>query len=151
MKEKNFKILLVEDNKHDIELTLRAFQKNNLIDKVFIVKDGEEALNFIFGRGDYQDLNIEKGPKLILLDLKLPKVSGLEVLKQIKLNKRTKRIPVVILSSSREDSDIHNALDFGANSYIVKPLKFDKLVTAIRDINNYWFDLNENIISGPNN
>jgi len=143
MNIKNPEILLVEDNKYDIELTIRSFEKNNILDKLFIVKDGEEALDFIFAQGDYKEIRTGKKPKLILLDLKLPKIDGMQVLKKIKSNINTKNIPVVILTSSGEETDIINAMKYGANSYIIKPLKYDKLVAVIRDIYNYWLGLNE--------
>lgn len=136
-------ILLVEDNPNDVKLTMRALQKNNLANKVHVVIDGEEALDFIFARNKYSERDLLDVPKLILLDLKLPKVSGLEVLKEIKKDARTKMIPVAVLTSSREDSDIIKSYQLGVNSYIVKPVDFEKFVSAIADIGMYWLLLNE--------
>jgi len=136
-------ILLVEDNPNDVKLTIRALKKNNFSNKIHVVIDGEEALNFIFARNKYSDRSINDVPKVILLDLKLPKVDGLEVLKEIKNDERTKKIPVIILTSSREESDIIKSYQLGANSYIVKPVDFEKFVSAIADIGMYWLLLNE--------
>ncbi|MFZ1405521.1 MAG: response regulator, partial [Anaerolineae bacterium] len=119
-------ILLVEDNPNDAELALRALKKNNLANNVAVVTDGEEALDFVFARGAFGQRKIENGPKVILLDLKLPKVDGLEVLRAIKGDPRTKSIPVVVLTSSKEERDIVESYKLGANSYIVKPVEFDK-------------------------
>lgn len=136
-------ILLVEDNPEDIELTLRALKKNNLANKVHIVQDGEEAIDYIFGTGKYSNRKIEDKPKVILLDLKLPKISGLEVLKKIKTNDKTKLIPVVVLTSSREESDIIESYKLGINSYIVKPVEFNKFIKSVSDLGLYWLLLNE--------
>ncbi len=135
-------ILLVEDNPVDIELTLRAFKKNNIANSVKVVCDGEEALNLIFSSGKNSDCkNIM--PKLILLDLKLPKIGGIEVLSQIKGNPTTRMIPVVVLTSSQEERDIVEAYHLGANSYIVKPVDFEKFVSAVKDLGIYWLLLNQ--------
>ena len=136
-------ILLVEDNPNDIELTLRALKKNNLVNNVHIVKDGEEALDFLFCRGSYASRKEEKPPKLILLDLKLPKVSGLEVLKEIKSKEKTRFVPVVVLTTSREEKDMIESYRLGVNSYIVKPVDFQKFIDAVADIGLYWLLLNE--------
>jgi len=136
-------ILLVEDNPNDVKLTLKALQKNKLTNQIQVVIDGEEALDFIFARNKYSDRSINDVPKVILLDLKLPKIDGLEVLKELKNDERTKKIPVVILTSSREESDIIKSYQLGANSYIVKPVDFEKFVSAIADIGLYWLLLNE--------
>ncbi len=136
-------ILLVEDNPNDIELTIRALNKNNLVNKVHVVKDGEEALDFLFCRGDYLTRKKEKPPKVILLDLKLPKVNGLEVLKEIKSKEKTKYIPVVVLTTSREEKDMMESYRLGVNSYIVKPVDFQKFIDAVADIGLYWLLLNE--------
>ena len=136
-------ILLVEDNPNDVKLTLRALSKNNLSNKIHVVIDGEEALDFIYAKNKYSDRSITAIPKLILLDLKLPKVDGLEVLKELKSDERTKMIPVVILTTSREESDIIKSYQLGANSYIVKPVDFEKFISAIADIGFYWLLLNE--------
>ncbi len=135
-------ILLVEDNPNDVELTLRALQKHNLANKVLVVKDGAEALEFIFSSGAYADRSIKTGPKLILLDLKLPKVDGLEVLRKIKSDERTKIIPVVVLTSSREEQDVVESYRLGVNSYIFKPVEFDKFTEAVSQLGLYWLLLN---------
>lgn len=136
-------ILLVEDNPNDAELALRALKKNNLANNVAVVTDGEEALDFVFARGAFGQRKIENGPKVILLDLKLPKVDGLEVLRAIKGDPRTKSIPVVVLTSSKEERDIVESYKLGANSYIVKPVEFDKFVAAVKDLGLYWLLLNQ--------
>ena len=135
-------ILLVEDNRSDEELTLHAFRKYNLFNRVQVVRDGAEALDFLFCRGAFADREKSNNPKVILLDIKLPKVSGLEVLGQLKANRDTKRIPVVMLTSSQEESDIVAGYRLGANSYIVKPVGFEQLTEAVRDIGMYWLLLN---------
>lgn len=136
-------ILLVEDNPYDAELTLRALQKNHLANRVILVTDGEEALDYIFARGAYSNRRIENAPRVILLDLKLPKVDGLEVLKALKGDQRTKMIPVVILTSSKEEKDIVESYRLGVNSYIVKPVDFDKFVDAVNSLGLYWLLLNQ--------
>ena len=136
-------ILLVEDNPNDAELALRALKKNNLANNILVVTDGEEALDFIFARGAFSERKIENGPKVILLDLKLPKVDGLEVLRAIKSDPHTKIIPVVVLTSSKEESDIVASYRLGVNSYIVKPVDFAKFVAAVRDLGLYWLLLNQ--------
>jgi CheY-like chemotaxis protein len=144
MNNKNeVEILLVEDNPNDVELTLRALKKHNLANNVVVVKDGEEALDFVFARGAYTHRDVENGPKIILLDLKLPKVDGLEVLKAIKSDARTKIIPVIVLTSSKEEKDIVNSYRLGVNSYIVKPVDFDKFIEAVTKLGLYWLLLNE--------
>ncbi len=143
METKEIEILLVEDNPNDIELTLRALKKNNLTNKVHVVTDGAEALDFVFAKNKYSERNIENAPKVILLDLKLPKVDGLEVLKKIKSDEKTKTIPVVVLTSSREESDIIDSYQLGVNSYIVKPVNFDQFVKSVSDLGLYWLLLNE--------
>ncbi|HRH43736.1 MAG TPA: response regulator [Pyrinomonadaceae bacterium] len=136
-------ILLVEDNPNDAELTMRVLKKNHLANQVMHAKDGEEALEFIFAEGHFSDRNIENKPKVILLDLKLPKVNGIEVLERVKRDERTKKIPIVILTSSREDSDLQKCYSIGVNSYIVKPVDFDSFVKAVTDLGLYWLLLNE--------
>jgi CheY-like chemotaxis protein len=136
-------ILLVEDNPNDVELTLRALKKNHLANRVVVVTDGEEALDFIFARGQYNNRKIEDGPKVILLDLKLPKVDGLEVLRAVKGDPRTKVIPVVVLTSSNEERDILESYHLGVNSYIVKPVDFDKFIEAVNSLGLYWLLLNQ--------
>ena len=136
-------ILLVEDNPMDAELIMRALLKGNLANPVHRVEDGAEALDFLFCMEKYKDRLPEKTPKLILLDLKLPKVGGLEVLRQVKQNSLTKHIPVVIVTSSREDPDIKTAYALGANSYVVKPVNFDDFFEAMKSIGYYWLLINE--------
>lgn len=136
-------ILLVEDNPQDAELTLRAFKKANLKNSLFHVKDGAEALDFIFAQGNFTHRTVENGPRLILLDLKLPKVSGIEVLRKIKEDKRTQKIPVVVLTSSREECDLLEAYQLGVNSYIVKPVDFEKFTQSICEVGYYWLLLNQ--------
>jgi len=136
-------ILLVEDNPTDIELTLRALKKRNLANKVHVVKDGAEALEFIFGTGTYAERDINRIPKVILLDLKLPKVDGLEVLRIVKSDERTKIIPVVVLTSSKEESDLVESYRLGANSYITKPVDFDKFAQTVSEMGLYWLLVNQ--------
>jgi two-component system response regulator len=136
-------ILLVEDNPQDLELALRALKKANFSNRIQVARDGEEALDFIFCEGIYQDRKIEDSPKVILLDLKLPKVDGLEVLKRLKEDERTHSIPVVILTSSREQRDVVESYRLGVNSYIVKPVNFEGFANAVRDLGMYWLLLNQ--------
>jgi len=136
-------ILLVEDNPSDAELALRALKKNNLANNVIRACDGEEALDFIFARGQFKERKRENGPKVILLDLKLPKIDGLEVLRIIKADPVTKIIPVVVLTSSKEEKDMIESYRLGVNSYIVKPVDFDQFTNSVRDIGLYWLLLNE--------
>ena len=136
-------ILLVEDNPEDVELTLRAFRKNNLSNKIHVVRDGEEALECLFGTGRYKDSSPCSNARMILLDLKLPKVDGLEVLQRCKGDSRTSRIPVVVLTSSREERDMVESYKLGVNSYIVKPVDFPQFTDAVRQLGLYWMVLNE--------
>ena len=136
-------ILLVEDNPRDVELALRALKQHNLANHVSVAKDGEEALEFIFATGAYAHRNVHNGPKVVLLDLKLPKVDGLEVLRRIKADDRTKCIPVVVLTSSAEESDRVESYHLGVNSYIVKPVEFDKFLDCVGEMGLYWLLLNE--------
>ena len=136
-------ILLVEDNPNDVELTLRALQKQNLASKVFVVKDGAEALEFIFGTGSYSVRKVEDHPKVVLLDLKLPKVDGIEVLRTMKSDPRTKDVPVVMLTSSQEERDVVETYRLGVNSYIVKPVDFSNFVYAVSELGLYWGLLNK--------
>lgn len=133
-------LLLVEDNPNDVELTLHVFEKHRLANRVKVARDGAEALDFLFS-GGWDRIQL---PKAILLDLKLPKVNGLEVLGRIKSNSRTKSIPVVVLTSSREDQDLSRCYELGVNSYIVKPVDFSQFTEAIRQLGLYWLVLNEN-------
>ena len=136
-------ILLVEDNPNDVELTLRALKKNNLTNRVHVVKDGAEALEYIFATGAYASRDINHNPRVILLDLKLPKIDGLEVLRRIKSDERTKVIPVVVLTSSKEERDLVESYKLGANSYITKPVDFDSFVKAVAELGLYWLLLNQ--------
>jgi two-component system response regulator len=136
-------LLLVEDNDGDAEMTIRALKKNNLANKIVRLKDGAEALDFIFAEGAYANRKVENGPKVILLDLKMPKVNGIEVLQRVKSDPRTKTIPVVVLTSSQEDPDIKECYRLGVNSYVVKPVQFDAFVKAISELGVYWMLVNQ--------
>lgn len=136
-------ILLVEDNPQDIELTIRALKKRNLANSVYVVEDGAEALDFLFGRGKYEKRDAGQNPRLVLLDLKLPKLNGLEVLRILKQEARTRSIPVVMVTSSREDPDIKAAYELGANSYVVKPVDFDSFMEAMSSLGFYWLLVNQ--------
>jgi two-component system, response regulator len=136
-------ILLVEDNPRDVELALRALRKRNLANKVHVAKDGAEALDYVFVRGAYAGRDPHHVPKVILLDLKLPKVSGLEVLKQLKCNEETRTIPVVVLTSSQEERDMVESYRLGVNSYIVKPVNFDNFLEAVGELGLYWLVINK--------
>jgi two-component system, response regulator len=136
-------ILLVEDNDDDVVLTLRAFKKNHILNPVVVVRDGQEALDYLFGTGNYADRNIDEQPTLMLLDLKLPRVDGLEVMKRIRSDPRTQLLRVVILTSSKEDQDVIRSYANGANSYIRKPVDFDQFITAVGQLGLYWMLLNE--------
>ena len=136
-------ILLVEDNPSDLELAMHALQKYNLANNIEIKRDGAEALDFLFCQGRYSNRDIERGPKIVLLDLKLPKVDGLEVLKKIKAHAKTRNIPVVVMTSSNQERDIVESYELGVNSYIVKPVDFEQFADAVRTIGFYWLILNE--------
>ena len=136
-------ILIVEDDTRDAELTLRALKKNNLANNVLIAEDGEDAVDFFFCRGKYESRSFNNPPKVVLLDLKLPKVSGLEVLKAVKGDKRTTHIPIVVVTSSREEPDMKEAYELGVNSYVVKPVDFDKFVSAMSSLGLYWLLVNQ--------
>ncbi|OLC38176.1 MAG: two-component system response regulator [Candidatus Rokubacteria bacterium 13_1_40CM_4_69_5] len=136
-------ILLVEDDSADAELTLRAFKARNFANQVFVARDGAEALDFFFGDGSHPLRDIGVVPKVVLLDLKLPKVDGLEVLRRLRADDRTRSIPVVILTASREEPDIAAAYRLGANSYIVKPVDFEAFARAVSEVGLYWLLLNE--------
>lgn len=142
MHNKEVEIILVEDNPSDAELTIRALKKHNLADHLVHLKDGAEALEFLFGQGKYASRKIEQLPKVILLDLKMPKVNGMEFLDKIKSSRLTKVIPVVILTSSSEDPDIKRCYELGANSYIVKPVGFNNFKKAIAELGMYWMLFN---------
>jgi CheY-like chemotaxis protein len=139
MNESNeIEILLVEDNQDDLDMALRALRKANLTNKIQTVRDGAEALEFIFCEGAFAGRKLEKPPKVVLLDLKLPKVDGMEVLKRIKADPRTKTIPVVILTSSKEQKDVIESYNLGVNSYIVKPVNFEQFAAAVQELGMYW-------------
>ena len=136
-------ILLVEDNPDDEALTLRALKKNNILNEVVVARDGVEALDYLFGKGVYADRDMSVMPHLILLDLKLPKMDGLEVLRHLRTDDRTRILPVVILTSSKEEQDLINGYSLGANSYVRKPVDFSQFSEAVRQLGLYWFVLNE--------
>jgi two-component system response regulator len=136
-------ILLIEDNPNDMELTLHTLKKNSLAKRIHVVRDGAEALDFLFCRGAYESRNPSQTPKVVLLDLKLPKVDGLEVLRQIRGDERMRQLPVVIMTSSREERDIVESYKLGINSYIVKPLEFGKFSEVVHQVACYWILLNQ--------
>jgi len=136
-------ILYIEDNPNDIELTLHAFKKNHLANDILIARDGEEALDLIYGKIKTGNGELNNHPHVILLDLKLPKVDGLEVLRKVKTDDRTKTIPVVVLTSSREEKDIVESYRLGVNSYIVKPVDFEKFIEAVKTFGMYWLLINQ--------
>ncbi len=135
-------ILLVEDNPNDVELTMRALKRNNILNEVVVARDGVEALDYLFGTGKYAGKPLEPLPQVVLLDLKLPRVDGLEVLKQIRSNRRTSLLPVVILTSSDEERDRMETYSLGANSYIRKPVNFERFMEAVKHLGLYWLVLN---------
>jgi two-component system response regulator len=141
-------ILLVEDNADDEELTLRALGKSNIMNRVIVARDGAEALDYLFVRGAHAARDPREMPQVVLLDLKLPKVDGLEVLRQLRADPRTRRLPVVILTSSAEEQDVLRGYDLGANSYIRKPVDFTQFVEAVRQLGLYWLVLNHPPVSG---
>src|SRR5680860_1859228 len=136
-------ILLVEDSMSDAELTIRALKKNNLANKLVHLEDGQEALDFIFAEGNYSYRKITDTPKVILLDLKMPKINGIQVLQRIKSDERTKKTPVIVLTSSKEDPDIQECYRLGANSYVVKPVQFKKFLAAISQLGLFWILINQ--------
>ena len=138
----NKKILLVEDNANDVELTKRALKKSHILNELLVADDGVEALKYFFGEDNNSGCLVDDLPMVVLLDLNLPKIDGLEVLRQIRANEKTKMIPVVVLTSSNEQKDIINGYGFGANSFIRKPVKFDEFAEAIRQLGLYWIVLN---------
>jgi two-component system response regulator len=143
MKTNSGLILLVEDNRDDEDLTLRAFKKNNLTNEVKVARDGAEALDFLFGEGPYQGRDMSVMPALILLDLKLPKIDGLEVLRRIRSAPTTKLLPIVVLTSSKEEQDLVTSYSLGANSYVRKPVDFTEFVGAVTQLGCYWLLLNQ--------
>ncbi|MFZ0771690.1 MAG: response regulator [Candidatus Sulfotelmatobacter sp.] len=136
-------ILLVEDNQNDADLAIHALRKENLANSLFLARDGEEALDFLFCRGAFAERSFDSPPKLVLLDLKLPKVDGIEVLKQVKGDPRTSAIPIVVLTSSKEDKDLMRGYDLGVNSYIQKPVDFDQFRETVRTAGLYWLVVNQ--------
>ncbi len=138
-------ILLVEDNPQDVELTIRALKKRNLANRVYVVGDGAEAVDFIFSRGKYIKREARLNPRVVLLDVKLPKLNGLEVLRMIKEDEEMRKIPVVMVTSSREDPDIRTAYQLGANSYVVKPVDFDAFMEAMSNLGFYWLLINQTV------
>ena len=143
MENKAIDILLIEDNENDAELAIRALQKNNVARHIIHLQDGEDALDFLFGKGQYEGRNTDNKPQMILLDLKMPKISGLEVLEQLKSDELTKTIPVVMLTSSKEHPDVDKAYSLGANSYIVKPVDFDNFRKVVNDLGIYWLHVSQ--------
>jgi len=143
MNDYKVEVLLVEDNPHDAEMTIRALKKVNLANKLIHVKDGVEALDFIFAKGTFADRQIQNKPKVILLDIKMPKIDGIEVLRQIKSNELTKTIPVVIMTSSKEEQDVITSYNLGVNSYVVKPVDFEGFAKAVSELGCYWLIINE--------
>lgn len=135
-------ILLIEDNPNDLQLTLRSLKKARLGNRIEIARDGEEAVNYLFGEGAFAGRNVEDTPKLILLDLKLPKIDGIDVLRRIKEDPRTRCIPVVVLTSSKEQRDVVESYRLGVNSYIVKPVGFESFSSAVQELGMYWLLLN---------
>lgn len=144
MNHNSVEVLLVEDNSNDAELTIRELRKHNLANNLVHVKDGQEAIEFIFGTGRYAELrDTLYQPKVVLLDIQMPKVNGIEVLRKIKSDPATKSTPVVMLTSSKEDPDIHKCYELGANSYIVKPVNFESFAESIKNLGFYWLLLNQ--------
>jgi len=143
MMNNEIEILLVEDNPDDLEMTLRALRKAKLANNIQVARDGAEALDFIFAQGAHLGRKVENGPRVILLDLKLPKIDGLEVLRRVKGDPRTKIIPVVVLTSSQEQPDVAECYKLGVNSYIVKPVNFERFAAAVSELGMYWMLLNQ--------
>lgn len=143
MNDNRVEILLVEDNPHDAEMTIRALRKANLANRLIHVKDGAEALDFVFSRGTFSERSMHDKPKVILLDIKMPKVDGIEVLRQIKADENTRTIPVVIMTSSKEEQDIITSYDLGVNSYVVKPVDFEGFAKAVSELGFYWLITNQ--------
>jgi len=148
MIESGVEILLVEDNPNDVRLALHAFEEQKIANQVHVVRDGAEALEYIFCTGAYAEREITNGPRVILLDLKLPLVDGIEVLRRVKSDPRTQMIPVVVMTSSREERDIVDSYKLGVNSYIVKPVDFDQFAEAVRQLGFYWLLLNQPPVIG---
>jgi len=136
-------ILLVEDNPNDLELTLHALEKHNVANKIHVVRDGEEALDFLFCRGAFSHRTFESPPKVVLLDLKLPKIDGLEILRAVKSDPRTKAVPIVVMTSSKQQRDLVESYNCGVNSYIQKPINFTEFQEVIRQLGYYWLAINQ--------
>ena len=136
-------ILLIEDNQDDVDLTLRAFDQNHIANQLVVARDGEEALAYLFGQGEDAGRSEHRMPEVVLLDLKLPKIDGLEVLRRVRSDERTRRIPVVVLTSSTEEQDVLRSYDLGANSFVQKPVDFVEFVAAARQLGLYWLALNK--------
>lgn len=143
MDNKEVEILIIEDNINDAELTIRSLRKSNITNSIIHLKDGAEGLDFLFGKGQYESRNINQKPRVILLDLKMPKVDGIEVLEKIKTSELTRRIPVVVLTSSKEHPDVERCYQLGVNSYIVKPVDFNNFRKVVSDLGFYWMLLNQ--------
>lgn len=140
---KLIEILLVEDNPYDAEMTIRELKKQNLANNIRLITDGAEALDYLFSTGKYSNNDIKLRPKLVILDLKLPKVDGLEILRIVKADPKTKTIPVVVLTSSKEESDLITSYQLGANSFIIKPVNFNKFIDTVQTLGMYWLVINE--------
>jgi len=140
---RNRNILLVEDNPYDVELTLRAFEQSNIMNELVVVRDGKEALDYLFGAGAYAGRDLGDAPEVVLLDLKLPKIDGLKVLRRMRADERTRRQPVVVLTSSSEEKDVVSSYNLGANSFVRKPVDFTQFTEAARQLGLYWLVLNE--------
>ncbi len=136
-------VVLVEDNRTDAELTIRALKQSNLADNLLHLKDGAEALDFVYGEGNYAGRNIEDTPKLIIMDLRMPKLNGIDVLKKLKSDNNTKNIPIIILTSSYQLGDVKESYALGANSYVVKPVEFDAFVKVVSELGHYWLSVNK--------
>jgi two-component system, response regulator len=143
MSDNPVQILLVEDNPNDVELALHAFGKNGLGSHIQVARDGAEALDFLFHTAAFSGLKADHHPKVVLLDLKLPKIDGIEVLRQLKATPATRKLPVVVLTSSRQDKDIEECYNLGANSYLVKPIDFEEFMAAVNILSNYWLLYNQ--------
>jgi two-component system response regulator len=140
-----FEIVLIEDDPNDAELITRVLRKHNLANKLILLKDGAEALDFFLGQGSFADKHDDDSPKVILLDLKLPKINGIEVLRKLKSDERTKKIPVVVVTSSMDRRDLKDAYELGVNSYVTKPIKFDEFAKVVADLGMYWLLLNKSL------
>jgi len=143
MSSSEIEIVIVEDDPNDAELLVRVFRKLGVANKIVLLKDGAEALDYLFARGAYADRSVDGDPKIIILDLKLPKVNGIEVLQKIKSDERTRRVPVVVLTSSKETRDVKDAYGLGVNSYVTKPIKFEEFAKIVTELGMYWLLVNK--------